>query len=643
MINYYLKKARERNIFQIIAGSCRLACKVFRIYRKEKKVKNLDYFHLNSLLPKEENLSRENIANWLYSNDRCVMRYISSRIDELIKDDNSKKSLLKSADDACAGKFYIYTKFYDLGNSIDWNIDLTGSGRWPFWFVSWYRFPDNSPLRGDYRHIWELNRHQHLIFLALAWYITDDEIYSDAIFMHIISWIDQNPIYYTLNWYSAMEVALRLISWIFAISLVQKSIHANASNLSVVMKSIVQHFKYLEDNLSIDISQDDGNVKLRNNHTIIELCGLIISSSFINSVIKVEMKKPIDFIKTLLLDEIRFQTYKDGLNVEQATNYQRFTLEALLVTALFSDDNNFKKSLIEIADKQLNALDALRINQNHFILVGDEDNGRSFTTRPYSLPNDMSEVIEMRNALKFTSSYIKSDEPKVLPDSGHWCWHGYFGEMPVIVYFRAGKMDFPNMPDYAPHVHSDLLSFSIFINGCPVFVDSGTYSYHNIYKRNVLRSDRSHNTIKLNNIDQMNILGLFNTNQHAEGILIDYDNVSVTGKMILIKNNKHISLQRKISIDDDSKNIIISDSVNSVFCHKIEWFLNIHPNYKVSDNVIFYNDVYFKVDGLPKFSLEKSYYSPEYGSILDSYRLVAVDCPNSNFPYARQWKISLLS
>ncbi|WP_045216490.1 heparinase II/III domain-containing protein [Desulfonatronovibrio magnus] len=642
MNNYYLIKLRERNVFQILTGAFLLTCKIFRMFRKKRKIKKLDYYNINNLCINNENLLKNNIDNWLLCNDRNVMRYITSRIQDLKKNSSSKNALLQAADDACNGKFYIYTKNYELGRSIDWSTDLTGSGVWPRKFVRWYRFPDNSPLRGDYRHIWELNRHHHLILLGLAWKITENELYAKTILDHITSWIDQNPVYYTLNWASSMEVSIRLINWIFAVSLIQNSSSAGTKNIIYVMKGIIQHHKYLEDNLSINIPQNSGNIKLRNNHTIIEICGLLISSSFVKHVSDVDTERSLDSLKSLLLEEILFQTYNDGMNVEQSTNYQRFTLEGLLITALTSRDHDFRSSLIKIADKHLSALDALKINDNTFLLVGDEDNGHCFTTKPFARPDDMTEALDMYKTLNSSFSPIKLFEPRVLPDSGHWCWHGFFGAMPVIVYFRAGKMDFPHLPGYAPHVHCDLLSFSIFINESPVFVDSGSYSYHYIHERNILRDDRSHNTFKLNDIVQMQIVGMFNTKNHAEAKLIDYNNVSVTGTMKLIDNNKIVNVQRTMSIDITTKTINIIDSIHNNNSYRIKWFLNIHPDFNVNNSCVLNGDIAFSINGLPEFKIEKSLYSPEYGKLEDSCRLVAVDYSTSKSQYTRHWQISLL-
>ena len=76
---------------------------------------------------------------------------------------------------------------------------------------------------GDPKVIHELNRHQHLVALAKAYFLTGDERYSREAIAQMESWIDQNPPSVGINWQSSLEIAIRSISWIWAIFLLLPS------------------------------------------------------------------------------------------------------------------------------------------------------------------------------------------------------------------------------------------------------------------------------------------------------------------------------------------------------------------------------------------------------------------------------------
>src|SRR6185312_11908674 len=96
-----------------------------------------------------------------------------------------------------------------VGRDVDWNLDpLTGT-RWP-------RVPaarlDHRSAPGDAKWIWELNRLQHLPWLAQAWLFTGDDRYAETAFAHLDGWIAQNPPGRGIAWRGAFEAGVRLVS-----------------------------------------------------------------------------------------------------------------------------------------------------------------------------------------------------------------------------------------------------------------------------------------------------------------------------------------------------------------------------------------------------------------------------------------------
>src|SRR5579862_308504 len=78
------------------------------------------------------------------------------------------------------------------GAEIDWHLDAAHGFRSPLkpWFkINLFDFA----VVGDHKVTWELNRHQHLVVLAKAWLLTNDDAYAREIFAQWYSWQRANP------------------------------------------------------------------------------------------------------------------------------------------------------------------------------------------------------------------------------------------------------------------------------------------------------------------------------------------------------------------------------------------------------------------------------------------------------------------
>ena len=73
----------------------------------------------------------------------------------------------------------------------------------------------------------------------------------------------------------------------------------------------------------------------------------------------------------------------------------------------------------------------------------------------------------------------------------------------------------------AAHGHADALSFQMYVNGLPVFIDPGTYIYHcDIESRNAYRKTENHNTVCINGRDQSE-MDIEDLEKQAEAIRVE--------------------------------------------------------------------------------------------------------------------------
>src|SRR5262249_39100859 len=138
----------------------------------------------------------------------------------------------------------------NLGEHIDWHLDPETGRRWPQ--QHWIDISLQPPAAaGDPKVIWELNRHQHLLWLGLAYCYNGDESYCNEFIYQIESWIEQNPYQIGVNWASVLEVAFRAINWMWALAFFINSPRFHNDNLIRIIKSLVQHFEAIMHNPSI--------------------------------------------------------------------------------------------------------------------------------------------------------------------------------------------------------------------------------------------------------------------------------------------------------------------------------------------------------------------------------------------------------
>jgi len=106
---------------------------------------------------------------------------------------------------------------FPAASGVDWHYDPVHDRRAPAAFWSTIAYLD--PSCGDHKVIWELNRHQHWMALGRAYWLTGNFRYRARVLMELASWLDANPPLIGINWSSMLELALRSISWVWALNM----------------------------------------------------------------------------------------------------------------------------------------------------------------------------------------------------------------------------------------------------------------------------------------------------------------------------------------------------------------------------------------------------------------------------------------
>jgi uncharacterized heparinase superfamily protein len=124
------------------------------------------------------------------------------------------------------------------------------------------------------------------------------------------------------------------------------------------------------------------------------------------------------------------------------------------------------------------------------------------------------------------------------------------------------KMNFAQVgASYQPgHAHADALSFILYYNNKPFFVEQGTSTYQIGDRRNLERSTEAHNTVTVNNTSQSEVWGGFRVGRRAKCFIIEENENKFVGyhdgyKRFGTTHQRSFELlEDKIFIDDSLTN-----------------------------------------------------------------------------------------
>lgn len=466
---------------------------------------------------------------------------------------------------------------------------------------SFHKIDKNSfELVGELKYALEPSRMQHLTELAAKYVCSNNRDIYDIIESHIFNWSLQNPYLKSINWKDGIEVGIRVTNLIVCRKILTLNEKTSNKRLFEKIDQLVYiHYHYLINHLSLFSSA--------NNHLLAEILGVIIVSIFYDFN---KNKSNLNKYWEMLMREINNQIHLDGFNKEQSTCYHADSINIIVLVIILLRDKgyNIPKSILIKIRKMILFLSDLRINDSMFIDIGDNDN--SEIIYPYFTSNyNKYESILIDGLLLFnikkTSSYEFDFKNYLL--WGDDCFNKYLAnyQKPIsnkknhcTLYSESGYYIF-NISDsklifdvgdiglepLAAHGHSDLLHFTLYYKGIPFLIDTGTYQYHNRYKkwRDYFRSISAHNTISIDSLNHSQIKGNMIWHLLPKAIIHDYS-INVNNPYCLASHNgfelqkKRIKHYRNIAFKDNK--YVITDKIQGKGNHTIDYYLQFNPDLK---------------------------------------------------------------
>jgi uncharacterized heparinase superfamily protein len=491
-----------------------------------------------------------------------------------------------------------------LGDRIDWHRDYASGNRGPMKYSALIDHRRGSTI-GDVKYVWELNRLQQLVLLGLAFRQTANTAYRDEIIAQTLSWISSNPFMMGINWKSALEAALRLISWAYVTWLVGDQFPADFYDK--LRTSIYQHQYFIAKFYSKHSSA--------NNHLVGEMAGLYVAS--VIWPFYPESNSWRSMARQTLVREISRQVHSDGVGSELSTEYQLFVLELFLMAAALGHAaaDPFPEAFWQQINGMVTFLLAISDRNCNFPLFGDGDSGQVVAVpdtrqaRARSLMRFCSGLSREANASPLHSDtrmtlLLWGQSPASLPFRPRPACHADFRPFPeggyyvltaeqgrenaMMIVLDAGEL---GLPPLCAHGHADALSFWLSYGGYEFLVDPGTFSYEDGRWRNYFRGTAAHNTIRIDGQDQSVANGRF---QWLHTARCEVHHAEESDEWIEVEASHDgykrltdpVVHRRRLRLFKRSKDILIADRLVCAATHDVEIYFHFHENCSVRQRAI---------------------------------------------------------
>jgi len=342
---------------------------------------------------------------------------------------------------------------------------------------------------GDSKHVWEPNRFGWVYPLGAAYGVTRDQRYADTFVQLTTGWFRRNPYPRGVNYCSALEVAFRAYAWVWALDFFRGTFSEHAELLGDVLQGIWIGCRHIEQNLSYYFSP---NTHLTGEAFALYACGALLS----------EFSESARWRATgiaILSEEANRQFYRDHTHREGSSCYQLYSTEFYQHATLIADHTGFEvgprvrdtakqlaRRVAELAAPdcilpQFNDCDGGRLSwfSDHPLDAASTLRAAVVLDPPIRLPHGhksaghdlwMAKAPAAKQATPAVSKIEGPEESADLHDSGIVTYRNHSGD---YLLFRSGPFGYLS----CGHSHDAPTSFTLYLGGQPVIVDSGTGAY----------------------------------------------------------------------------------------------------------------------------------------------------------------------
>ena len=404
-------------------------------------------------------------------------------------------------------------------------------------------------------------------------------------------WIGSNPIGRGVGWHP-YPTALRIVNWCRA--------ELTASDC---LRSLYQQAAYLHRNVETHIY---------GNHLLENARALVLAGCYLRG--QGEADAWLEHGVSIYRRETDEQVLSDGLHFERSPMYHALMLEGYLdVLNVLPDGHADRPWLAETARAMTDALAGVTHPDGQIALFNDS----TFEIAPSPV------------ALLDYANRVLGHTPQptlVFVEAGYFVYDGEDAWLMV----DAG----PGGPDYLmAHAHADVFSYELSLGGHRFIVDTGVYEYAAGDMRQYVRRTAAHNTVEVDDTDQMECWDSFRVGRRAEPHEVVWKPSSrgvefkgtFAGYEELIGDN--IRHTRRLTLDETQRTLIIEDEIEGEGWHQVSSRIHLHPEvtaqkqsgtWRLSRNGVACT---LSMDGA-EVKLEGAWYCPQFGTRRKNHVLV---------------------
>ena len=510
-----------------------------------------------------------------------------------------------------------------LAEKIDWHSDFKTGHRWNP--KTYYKHIRPAPYPGGYdiKVPWELSRFQHFVRLGQAYWITNEDKYAFEFVAQVEDWIESNPWPFGVNWACTMDVAIRVVNWLWGLTFFLDSPILTEAFLLKFTYALFLHGQHIYRNL-------EKKSNFTNNHYIADLVGLVYLG-----ILCPQFKEAAEWLE-LGLSELWHEMFKqvsaDGVSFEGSIAYHRLATELFISPIILCSLNGIPlpDQVMKRLEKMVEFVMDYTKPDDMVPLIGDADNGRLYRLKKWDPPErewlDHRYLLAIGAVLFNRRDFMQSagdqwEEAiwlcpsmtlKLMEFIPKKCHYPYdtTSDFNYKIYSQGGFSIVRNnrmyliMRDgnvtngkFGAHIHNDALSFEWFVDGMTVIRDSGTGGYTQDYNlRYKQRSVRSHSAFCIDSYEPYTISALqpFLLSGRScidEKIRVLPINNTILGKLKINgfeDSSNDLTLSREIRIEQKGIQLHITDKVEGVGRHTLERFfiLGDAQNINISKNIV---------------------------------------------------------
>mgnify|MGYP000486507589 CR=1 FL=1 len=515
-----------------------------------------------------------------------------------IDDDAWRADLRAQADDVMNDRLsYFQLERQFLGDPIDWHRDHAAGITAPLRHVTFVDYRKQA-IFGDCKQVWEPNRMHQLVVLARAYRVFGDERYAEKIDSLLVDWLEANPLALGMNWKSPLEVAIRLINWIWALDFVRPSTAIRPSTWEALQRAAYYSVW--------DTVRKFSQGSSANNHLVGEAAGVFVASNYFTAFPR--SQRYAEESREILEREILAQSFPDGCTREHAFGYQFFVLQFYSIVDIvaqrvgspmsaryrerLSDMYAFIGELSRDTGRPPNAGDA---DDGYVLDLGDRPSGdvsgllavaeHLFPDGPrYSTgPSQTTAWLFGRSASPGATAGTAVASSRAFDDSGYYLLRS--DAPPVCVYVDGAELGYGSI---AAHGHADCLSLTLSVGGTDVFVDPGTFDYfsHPAW-RDYYRSTRAHNTLEIDGRSQSTMTGPFMWSTRATPTVrlwqvSDESTVFEAEHDGYASEEQPIIHRRRVTLARHGGTLRVDDVVDGTSSHTVRRYFHLAPGWKAT-------------------------------------------------------------